>query len=91
MAVNESKAGGNGAVLFAGLPRRRWVGGAMLVIWFALFAALTGDFVPTASPGDWLYGVEARRDAYARNLARANASPGKHLSRPQVVASRAER
>ena len=88
---HEAKAGGQGTAMFAGLPRRRWAGGALLVVWFALFAAFTGDFVPTASPGDWLYGVEARRDAHARVLARAKASPGVHRPRPHVVALRSER
>jgi hypothetical protein len=88
---HDERAGGNGAAMFAGLPRRRWLGWVALTAWFGLLAAFVGDLVPTASPGDWLYGVEARRDANARVLARAGAAPAPHRPSPAVLASRAER
>ncbi|WP_242345512.1 hypothetical protein [Anaeromyxobacter terrae] len=56
--------------LFAGLPRRRRLAGLVTIaLWLGIGAAFVTDMVPTRSSIDWLYGVEARRDAYARVLA----------------------
>ena len=38
-------------------------------IWLGIGVAFVTDAVPTRSSVDWLYGVEARRDAHARVLA----------------------
>jgi len=57
-------------VLFAGLPRRRRLGGIVTIgLWLGIAVAFVSDAVPTRSSVDWLYGVEARRDAHARALA----------------------
>jgi hypothetical protein len=57
-------------VLFAGLPRRRRLAGIVTIgLWLGLAVAFISDAVPTRSSVDWLYGVEARRDAHARALA----------------------
>ena len=57
-------------ILFAGLPRRRRLAGVVTIgIWLGIGVAFVTDAVPTRSSVDWLYGVEARRDAHARVLA----------------------
>lgn len=57
-------------VLFAGLPRRRRFAGIVTIgLWLGIAVAFLSDAVPTRSAADWLYGVEARRDAHARALA----------------------
>lgn len=57
-------------ILFAGLPRRRRLAGVVTIgLWLGLAVAFVTDAVPTRSSVDWLYGVEARRDAHARVLA----------------------
>jgi len=61
---------GNQKVLFAGLPRRRRLAGLVTIgLWLGICVAFVSDAVPTRSSEDWLYGVEARRDAHARVLA----------------------
>jgi hypothetical protein len=70
MTVRHEGTTVGGRVMFAGLPRRSRAGAAVLAGWLLMAAAFAGDLVPTASPGDWLYGVEARRDAHARTLSR---------------------
>lgn len=75
----------NEKILFAGLPRRRRLAGLVTIaVWLGLGVAFVGDFVPTRSSADWLYGVEARRDAHARALAAAAAAK-------QAPARRADR
>jgi hypothetical protein len=57
-------------ILFAGLPRRRRLAGIVTIgLWLGIVVAFVSDAVPTRSSVDWLYGVEARRDAHARALA----------------------
>ncbi len=57
-------------VLFAGLPRRRRLAGFVTIaLWLGIAVAFATDLVPTKSSAEWLYGVEARRDAYAHVLA----------------------
>lgn len=57
-------------VLFAGLPRRRRFAGIVTIgLWLGITVAFLSDAVPTRSAADWLYGVEARRDAHARAMA----------------------
>ncbi len=57
-------------ILFAGLPRRRRFAGIVTIgLWLGIVVAFVTDAVPTHSSVDWLYGVEARRDAHARALA----------------------
>ncbi|HSD19620.1 MAG TPA: hypothetical protein VLC54_06270 [Anaeromyxobacter sp.] len=57
-------------ILFAGLPRRRRLAGIVTIgLWLGIVVAFVTDAVPTHSSVDWLYGVEARRDAHARALA----------------------
>jgi hypothetical protein len=56
--------------LFANVPRRRWIGGAVTIAtWLAVCGAFVTDAVPTRPSEEWLYDVEARRDAHARSLA----------------------
>ena len=57
-------------VLFAGLPRRRRFAGIVTIgLWLGITVAFLSDAVPTRSAADWLYGVEARRDARAQAMA----------------------
>jgi hypothetical protein len=86
-AQHEVKAVVSGTSMFAGLPRRRRAGAVVLLVWLGIAAAFLGDLVPTSSPGDWLYGVEARRDAHARALARREALPRTPSPAPPVVAA----
>lgn len=73
-------------VLFAGLPRRRRLAGIVTIgLWLGLAVAFVSDAVPTRSPADWLYGVEARRDAHARALA-AHAAAEEGPSTARVAA-----
>jgi hypothetical protein len=61
--------------LFANVPRRRGIGGAVTIaIWLAVCGAFVTDAVPTRPSEEWLYDVEARRDAHARSLAARAAS-----------------
>jgi hypothetical protein len=62
--------------LFAGLPRRRRLGGVVTVaLALLLCGAFVTDAVPTRSSEDWLYDLEARRDVLARaHQARAQAA-----------------
>lgn len=67
--------------LFANLPRRRRLGGAVTIaVWLLLCVAFVTDAVPTRSSEDWLYEVEARRDAHARALAARNVAPDRRAS-----------
>lgn len=53
--------------LFAGLPRRGRLGGVVTGgLALLICGAFLTDVVPTRSPEDWLYALEARRDQYAR-------------------------
>lgn len=83
-AKHETKAFGTGTAMFGRLPRRRWAGWVIVLAWLGLAAAFAGDLVPTSSPGDWLYGVEARRDAYAKALAREKEKEVQKAPRPPV-------
>ncbi|WP_041448492.1 hypothetical protein [Anaeromyxobacter sp. Fw109-5] len=66
---------GNQKILFAGLPRRRRLAGLVTVgLWLGICVAFVSDAIPTSSSEDWLYGVEARRDAHARVLAQRAAA-----------------
>ena len=66
---------GNQKILFSGLPRRRRLSGLLTVgLWLGLCVAFVSDAIPTSSSEDWLYGVEARRDAHARLLAAREAA-----------------
>ena len=71
-------------VLFAGLPRRRRLGGVVTIAasGSSSCVAFVTDAVPTRSSEDWLYGVEAR----AR---RARARPRRPRRRPAGAAPRA--
>ena len=64
----------NRNVLFAGVPRRRRIGGAMTIAaWLVLCGAFVTDAIPTRSADEWLYDMEATRDGYARALASRDA------------------
>jgi hypothetical protein len=75
------------AELFAGLPRRRWLGGVVTgALALILCGAFLTDAVPTRSSEDWLYDLEARRDVLARAYhARARAQPERRAARPTPV------
>jgi len=78
-------------ILFAGLPRRRRLAGVVTIgIWLGIGVAFVTDAVPTRSSVDWLYGVEARRDAHARVLA-ARAARAAAAQQAPPVARRAAR
>jgi hypothetical protein len=67
--------------LFAGLPRRGRLGGAVTIaLWLVLCGAFLTDAVPTRSSEEWLYDVEARRDEHARVLAARSAQPVRSAS-----------
>jgi hypothetical protein len=83
--------------LFAGLPRRRWLGGVVSgALALVLCGAFLTDAMPTSSSEDWLYGLEARRDQLARAYQararaaqperRARATPGQP-ARPAALAA----
>jgi len=66
--IGKRDATTGGAAMFGGIPRRGWMGAVALAVWMGVALAFAGDLAPTASPVDWLYGVEARRDAHARAM-----------------------
>ena len=84
--------------LFAGLPRRRWLGGVVSgALVLVICGAFLTDAMPTSSSEDWLYGLEARRDQLARAYQararvaqqperRARATPGQP-ARPAALAA----
>jgi hypothetical protein len=71
--------------MFAEVPRPWGLAGAMtIVVWLILAVAFVTDAVPTSSSEDWLYGVEARRAAWAEQLTARAAK-----AQAQVAARRA--
>jgi hypothetical protein len=67
--------------LFAKVPRRGGLAGAVTIaVWLVLGVAFVTDAVPTRPSEDWLYDVEARRDAHARALAAREARPARRAA-----------
>ena len=64
-------AGATGST-FRMLPRRGWTGTVMLAGWLGVAAGFVAGLARSSDPVEWLYGVEARRDAHARVLRQRN-------------------
>jgi hypothetical protein len=79
----------NRNVLFAGVPRRSRIGGAMTIAaWLVLCGAFITDAIPTRPAEQWLYDMEATREGYARALANRDA-PVRRAARTPPRAERA--
>jgi hypothetical protein len=71
--------------MFAEVPRRWGLAGVVTIaVWLLVAVAFVTDAVPTSSSADWLYGVEARRAAWAEQHSVREAK-----ARSQVAARRA--
>jgi hypothetical protein len=80
--------GAGEAGMFKGVPRHGRAGAWMLAAWLGVALAFVADAVPGPNPADWLYGVEARRDAHARVHHLGSAEARASAPAPALLAAR---